>query len=85
MDEINCFVSDWWLVAAFLLLAAYGVGSLAGEASNAFRKWLRGDPPKPRQYRVTIEDADGWPLRSYRLPAEAAGRLVRDLERDKPA
>jgi hypothetical protein len=84
MDEINCFVSDWWLVAAIVLLACYGLGALAGEASNGFRKWLRGERPKPRQYRIVVEDHDGWPLRSYRLPAEAAGRLVRDLERDKP-
>ena len=85
MPEINRFISDWWLVAIIGLLACYGLGAVAAEAADALRKWLRDEPPKPRPYRVVVEDADGWPLRSYRLPAEAAARLVRDLERDQPA
>lgn len=84
MHEINRFISDWWLVATIGLLACYGLGAVVAEAADALRKWLRGEPPKPRQYRVTVEDADGWPLRTYRLPGEAIGRLMRDLERDKP-
>ena len=85
MHEIYRIICDWWLVVAVLLLACYGLGALAGNLAADFRKWLRGEPPKPRPYRVVIEDADGWPLRSYRLPAEAAARLVHDLERDQPA
>ena len=83
MDGINCFVSDWWLVAVIGLLACYGLGAVAADTSNGFRKWLRGERPKPRQFRVFVEDPEGWPLRSFRLSAGAAGRLVHDLERDK--
>lgn len=84
MHEIYRLVCDWWFVVAVLLLACYGLGALAGNLATDFRKWLWGERSKPRQYRVVVEDHDGWPLRSYRLPAEAAARLVRDLERDKP-
>ena len=84
MHEIYRLVADWWLVVAVLLLASYGLGALATNLADDFRKWLRGERPKPRPYRVTVEDADGWPLRSFRLSAGAAGRLVQDLERDKP-
>ena len=85
MHDLSRLLADWWLIAAVFLLASYGLGNLASDASNALRNWLLGDPPKPKQYRVTVEADDGWPLRSYKLPVEAAARLVRDLERDKPA
>ena len=83
MRDLLSFLADWWLIAAIGLLACYGLGAVAADASAGLRKWLWGERPKPRHYRVVVEDADGWPLRSYRLPAEAASRLVRDLERDK--
>ena len=70
MHDLSRFLADWWLLAAVLLLAAYGLGPVAADASNSLRKWLRGEPPKPRQYRVTVEADDGWPLRSYTLSAE---------------
>lgn len=85
MHNITNFLADWWLVAAIVLLACYGLGALAADTSNGFRKWLLGDRPKPRQYRVTVEDHDGWPIRTYILPSEAIGRLLREIERDKPA
>ena len=40
-------------------------------------------PPKPRTYRVTVEDEEGWPLRSYSLPVDLVGRMVRDLDRNR--
>lgn len=71
------------------MLILYGLGGLAMEVAQEVRKWRRPDPPKPspepRHYRVFLEAEDGWPLRSFKIPIEAATRLVRDLERDKPA
>lgn len=83
MHDLMNFLADWWLVALIILLAAYGLGALAGEISDRLRIWLWGERPKPRRYRITVEDYDGWPLRSYQLPAHAVGQLVRDLDRDK--
>ena len=76
-----------FLLAVFLL---YGLGSLAMEAFQEVRKWRRPEPPQPppepRRYRVLVEDQDGWPIRTYhRLPADAVGRVLQEIERNKPA
>jgi hypothetical protein len=83
MPELLDFLWDHWWVAAVLFLACYGLGALSAEVPAAFRKWLWGERPKPKPYRVTIQDGEGWPLRSYSLPAASAGRLLQDLERDR--
>lgn len=70
-------------VLSFLTYCVLGWAAVSGE--EAFNRW-RGEPPpkpKPKPYRVTIQDGEGWPLRSYSLPADAAGRLLQDLERDR--
>ena len=71
------------------LLILYGLGGLAMDVAQEVRKWRRPEPPKPspdpRRYRVLVEDHDGWPIRTYRLPADAVGRVLQEIERNKPA
>ena len=67
------------------------VGSLVAvvlAVNYAFRDVIAGflpkpPPYKPKPYRVTVEADDGWPMRSYTLPREAAARLVNQLDRDR--
>jgi hypothetical protein len=78
---------DFLLIIGILALASYGLGAAAYDAIKIVRSWWRGDKAKaakPRDYQITIEDADGWPLRSYRMPVEATASVIRDLDRKKP-
>jgi hypothetical protein len=48
------------------------------------KRWPR--PPKPprrREYRVSIEDEDGFPLMSSKLSVEETSRLLREMYRGK--
>ena len=83
MPELLDFLWDHWLIAVLFLLAFYGLGALAGDVPAALRQWRRGEPYKPKPYRITVEADDGWPMRSYTLPREAAARLVNQLDRDR--
>jgi hypothetical protein len=68
------------------VVAFYCCSRTAMEFAESYRNAGRPEPtppPKPREYRVVVEDVDGWPIRSFGLPAEKVGRLLREIERDK--
>lgn len=69
----------WFLVG--VLLATIGLGM--EYVFRAYRDKHRPEPYKPKPYRVTVEADDGWPMRSYSLPREAAARLVNQLDRER--
>lgn len=66
---------------AVLGFCAAGLFIWCTDQLAAFRQWLN-PPPKPRRYRVLVQDDDGWPLRSYSLEPGRVGKLLQDIDRD---
>lgn len=67
-------------VFLILFLAALGLGEVAG----VLRRWIKPEPPpKPNRWSVRITDFKGFPIRSYRLDAEQACKLIDAIEREQ--
>lgn len=71
-------------IGLFVIVAGF-VGAVSILAAEHVRKWLWDGQPgtKPRPYKISVQDADGWPYRSFTVTPEIAGRLVRELESDR--
>ena len=82
MDLLFDFLEDIPVIW-ILLFAMIGLVVLAIEAAKAAREWWQGPPPTPRKYRVSIEDYENWPIRSYLLPAKEIGEILKQIERNK--
>ena len=79
--------SDWiqfGLAMTGFIAIAYGVANLGERffGDDAAKTNLK-QQAKPTGYRLVIEDAEGWPFRSYSLTPQDAARVVRDFDRIK--
>jgi hypothetical protein len=77
-------VVELWLILAGVVAVIVGLAKIYDRYfGESVAEPEPQQPPKPRGYRVRIEDADGWPYASYCVSPKEAGRVMRELDRIK--